>query len=173
MQDIRARAARLRLLILDVDGVLTDGRLYLGDDGQEYKAFDSRDGHGMVLLQDGGVRLAVITGRTSNVVQMRMASLGVTEVHQGCRDKLPVYEALRERLGLADEAVGYVGDDVVDLPIMRRVGLAVAVADARPLVKEHAHWCTQARGGRGAVREVCELILDAQGRLDPLMERYL
>lgn len=173
MQDIRARAARLRLLILDVDGVLTDGRLYLGDDGQEYKAFDSRDGHGMVLLQEGGVRLAVITGRTSNVVQMRMASLGVTEVHQGCRDKLPVYAALRERLGLADEAVGYVGDDVVDLPIMRRVGLAVAVADAQSLVRQHAHWCTQARGGRGAVREVCELILAAQGRLDPLMERYL
>jgi len=173
MQDIRARAARVRLLILDVDGVLTDGRLYLGDDGQEYKAFDSRDGHGMVLLQEGGVRLAVITGRSSNVVQMRMTSLGVTEVHQGCRDKLPVYAALRDRLGLTDEVIGYVGDDVVDLPIMRRVGLGVAVADAQALVKRHAHWCTQAGGGRGAVREVCELILESQGLLDPLMERYL
>ena len=172
MQDIRERAAQVRLLIFDVDGVLTDGSLFLGDDGQEYKAFNSRDGHGMVMLQESGVRLAVITGRTSNVVQMRMASLGITDVYQGYRQKLPAYEELRARLSLEHGQIAYVGDDVVDLPIMHRVGLAIAVGDAQPLVRQHAHWCTQAHGGRGAAREVCELIMDAQGHLERLLAAY-
>ncbi|MBK1721407.1 3-deoxy-manno-octulosonate-8-phosphatase KdsC [Thiocystis violacea] len=172
MQDIRERAARIRLVIFDVDGVLTDGSLFLGDDGQEYKAFNSRDGHGMVMLQESGVRLAVITGRTSNVVQMRMESLGISDVYQGYRHKLPAYEEIKGRLALADTDIAYVGDDVVDLPIMRHVGLAIAVADAHPAVKQHAHWSTLALGGRGAAREVCELILDAQGTLDAMMARY-
>jgi 3-deoxy-D-manno-octulosonate 8-phosphate phosphatase (KDO 8-P phosphatase) len=173
MQDIRERAARIRLVIFDVDGVLTDGSLYLGDNGQEYKVFNSRDGHGMVMLQESGVRLAVITGRTSKVVETRMSSLGVSEIYQGCKEKLPAYETLKERLSLIDECIAYVGDDVVDLPIMRRVGLAIAVGDAQPQVRRQAQWCTQALGGRGAVREVCELILDAQGNLARVMERYL
>lgn len=173
MRSIRERAARIRLVIFDVDGVLTDGSLYLGDDGQEYKAFHSRDGHGMVLLQESGVRLAVITGRTSNVVRLRMASLGIEDVFQGYRDKLLAYEELKRRHGLADEEIAYVGDDLVDLPVMARVGLAIAVADADPRVRALAHWCTAAPGGRGAAREVCELILDAQGHLAPLIAPYV
>ncbi|NEV63071.1 3-deoxy-manno-octulosonate-8-phosphatase KdsC [Thiorhodococcus minor] len=172
MQEVRDRAANIRLVIFDVDGVLTDGSLFLGDDGQEYKAFNSRDGHGMVMLQETGVRLAIITGRTSNVVQMRMESLGVSDVYQGYRKKLPAYEELRQRLSLNDDAIAYVGDDVVDLPIMRRVGLAIAVADAHPAVKGRAHWTTSALGGQGAAREVCELLMDAQGSLDAMMARY-
>lgn len=172
MQDIQERAARIRLVIFDVDGVLTDGSLYLGDDGQEYKAFHSRDGLGMTLLQETGVRLAVITGRTSKVVQLRMENLGISEIYQGYRDKLPAYEELKRRLSLTDEVIAYVGDDVVDLPIMRQVGLAVAVGDAHPRVQQHAHWHTRAGGGQGAAREVCELILDAQGTLERAMSRF-
>jgi 3-deoxy-D-manno-octulosonate 8-phosphate phosphatase (KDO 8-P phosphatase) len=173
MQDILERAARIRLVIFDVDGVLTDGSLFLGDDGQEYKAFNSRDGHGMVTLQETGVLLAVITGRTSEVVRLRMESLGIAHVYQGRRDKLPAYDELKGALGLTDGEIAFVGDDVVDLPIMRRVGLAIAVADAHPLVRQHAHWSTGMAGGRGAAREVCELILEAQGNLDRITTRYL
>lgn len=172
MTELRERASRIRLVIFDVDGVLTDGSLYLGDDGQEYKAFNSRDGHGMVLLQESGIRLAVITGRTSNVVQTRMESLGVSDIFQGYRHKLPAYEQLKQRHTLTDEQIAYVGDDVIDLPVMRRVGLAIAVADADPRVRELAHWRTTAPGGRGAAREVCEFILDAQGHLEPLLASY-
>jgi 3-deoxy-D-manno-octulosonate 8-phosphate phosphatase (KDO 8-P phosphatase) len=173
MQDILERAARVRLVIFDVDGVLTDGSLYLGDDGQEYKAFNSKDGHGMVMLQETGVRLAVITGRSSEVVRIRMESLGVAHVYQGRRDKVPAYEELKRVLGLDDAQIAYAGDDVVDLPVMRRVGLAVAVADAHPAVREHAHWCTGAPGGRGAARELCELIMRAQGTFDRIATRWL
>lgn len=172
MQDIHARAARIRLVIFDVDGVLTDGSLFLGDDGQEYKAFHARDGLGMTLLQETGVHLAVITGRTSKVVQMRMESLGISDVYQGYREKLPAYETLRERLSLTDDTIAYVGDDLVDLPIMRRVGLAIAVGDAHPQVRQHAHWQTHAHGGHGAVREVCEFLLEAQGNLERVMVRF-
>jgi len=167
------RAARVRLLLFDVDGVLTDGRLFLGDDGQEYKAFHSRDGHGIRMLQEAGVEVGVITGRSSQVVAHRVADLNIEHVYQGRREKLPAYHELAERLGLADDQVGFVGDDVVDLPIMLRVGLAVAVADAHPLVRRHAHWVTPTAGGRGAARDVCELILHAQGRYDGAMQRYL
>ena len=173
MHDILERAQQTRLVIFDVDGVLTDGSLYLGDDGQEYKAFNSRDGHGMKMLQHTGVTLAIITGRSSEVVRIRMESLGVTHVYQGQRDKLPAYEDIKGVLGVRDEQVAYVGDDVVDLPVMRRVGLAIAVADAHPLVKQHAHWQTQSPGGRGAGRDVCELIMEAQGTLSDMMARYL
>ncbi|MFZ0792022.1 MAG: 3-deoxy-manno-octulosonate-8-phosphatase KdsC [Chromatiaceae bacterium] len=173
MQDILERAAKIRLVIFDVDGVLTDGSLYLGDDGQEYKAFNSRDGHGMVTLQETGVRLAVITGRSSEVVRIRMESLGVTHVFQGRRDKMPAYEELKDAVSLTDDQIAYVGDDVVDLPVMRRVGLAIAVADAHPLVRQHAHWSTGMGGGRGAAREVCELIMEAQGTLSLITTRYL
>ena len=172
MQDVLSRANLIRAVIFDVDGVLTDGSLYLGDDGQEYKAFHSRDGHGMVMLRDSGVVLGVITGRRSEVVRIRMESLGISHVYQGRRDKLPAYEELKQALDLNDGQLAYVGDDVVDLPILRRAGLAIAVADAHPLVIEHSHWCTQAPGGRGAAREVCELILRAQGTLDAALARY-
>lgn len=171
--DVTERAKRVRLVIFDVDGVLTDGSLFLGDDGQEYKAFHSRDGHGMTMLRQSGVTLAIITGRRSEVVRIRMESLGIAHVYQGYRDKLPAYRDIKETLGLEDAAVAYVGDDVVDLPVMRQVGLAIAVADAHPLVVEHCHWQTGAPGGRGAGREVCELIMRAQGTLDPMLQAYL
>lgn len=173
MQDIPARAALIRLVVFDVDGVLTDGSLFLGDDGQEYKAFHSRDGHGMKMLQQSGVTVGIITGRTSEVVEHRMRNLGVTHVHQGQKDKLPAFEQLCTTLGLKPEQIAYVGDDVVDLPVMRRCGLAIAVHDAHPLVVQHAHWQTLLEGGRGAAREVCELIMEAQGTLEPMLQTYL
>jgi 3-deoxy-D-manno-octulosonate 8-phosphate phosphatase (KDO 8-P phosphatase) len=173
MQDILERAKQIRLVIFDVDGVLTDGSLFLGDDGQEYKAFHSRDGHGMKMLQKTGVTLAVITGRSSEVVRIRMESLGVAHVYQGRQEKLRAYQELKEALDLDDEQVAYVGDDVVDLPVMRRVGLAIAVADAHTLVQRHSHWQTPSRGGRGAGRDVCELVMEAQGTLSEMMARQL
>lgn len=173
MRDIIEKAKSTELVIFDVDGVLTDGSLFLGDDGQEYKAFHSRDGHGMVMLMQSGVKIAIITGRSSDVVRIRMESLGIEHVFQGHRDKLPPYLDLKVQLGIDDEHIAYVGDDVVDLPIMRRVGLAIAVQDAHPLVKQHAHWQTPHGGGRGAARDVCELIMEAQGKLQGLMDSYL
>ncbi|MCU0970328.1 MAG: 3-deoxy-manno-octulosonate-8-phosphatase KdsC [Gammaproteobacteria bacterium] len=173
MRDILEKASRIRLVIFDVDGVLTDGSLYLGDDGQEYKAFHSRDGHGMVTLQGTGVTIGIITGRTSEVVRLRMASLGIRHVYQGQRDKRAAYEQLKQDLGLTDDEIAFVGDDIVDLPVMRHVGLAIAVQDAHPVVKQHAHWQTTAPGGRGAARDVCELLMEAQGTLAASMARYL
>ncbi|MBK1647531.1 3-deoxy-manno-octulosonate-8-phosphatase KdsC [Rhabdochromatium marinum] len=173
MQDAIERAKAIRAVIFDVDGVLTDGSLFIGDDGQEYKAFHSRDGHGMVMLQQTGVSLAVITGRQSQVVRLRMESLGINHVYQGRRDKVPAYDEFKERLHLPDSACAYVGDDVVDLPILCQVGLAITVADAHPLVKAHCHWQTEQGGGRGAAREVCEFIMRAQNSLDSVLARYL
>jgi len=173
MQDILEKAKQIELVILDVDGVLTDGGLFLGDDGQQYKCFNSKDGHGMRMLQDSGVRIAILTGRVSNVVRLRMEELGIDLVMQGHRAKLPAYEELLQQTGYLPEQIAYVGDDVVDLPVMTRVGLAVAVADAHELVRRHAHWTTSLGGGRGAVREVCELLMEAHGSLDDQLGQYL
>ncbi len=173
MEDVIRRAANVKLAVFDVDGVLTDGTLLFGDDGQEYKAFSTKDGHGMRMLQHYGVVIAIITGRDSKVVERRMAELGVEHVLQGHREKLPAFEQLLGRVGMTAAEAAYVGDDVVDIPILRRAGLAVAVQDAHPLVQRHAHWTTTRPGGRGAVREVCELILQAQGRLQQAMQHYL
>lgn len=173
MQEVMARAAAVRLAIFDVDGVLTDGGLYFDEAGRENKVFHSRDGHGMKMLQRGGVELAVISGRRTEAVSYRMAGLGVAHVYQGFPEKLPPFEELLGKLNLTPEQVAYVGDDVVDLPIMLRVGLAVAVQDAHRLVVQHSHWQTPTRGGRGAVREVCELILEAQGKLEGMMQACL
>ena len=167
------RAADVRLLIFDVDGVLTDGCLYLGDDGQEYKAFHSRDGHGMKALQATGVRIAIITGRTSQVVTRRMADLGVVHVYQGCHSKVAALAALLEATGCAAAEAAFVGDDLPDLPVMRRVGFAVAVQNADPLLKRHCHWETSSSGGHGAAREVCDLIMEAQGTLQRALEEWL
>ena len=173
MKDLSEKAARIRLLIFDVDGVLTDGSLFVGDDGQEYKAFNSRDGHGIKMLLKYGVEIAIITGRTSRVVEYRMANLGITHVYQGKLDKLPAYEELRGKLGISPEETAYVGDDVVDLPVMRRVGLAIAVQDAHPLVRQHSHWQTPSAGGRGAARDVCEMLMEAKGVLREELGHYL
>lgn len=173
MQDILEKAAQIELVIFDVDGVLTDGSLYLGDDGQEYKAFNSLDGHGMVMLRNSGVEIGIITGRTSEVVRIRMESLGISHLYQGQRDKRPAYAELKQKLGLEDHQIAYVGDDVVDLPVMTRVGLAIAVQDAHPFARQHAHWTTPSRGGHGAARDVCELIMEGKGVLDSSLEAYL
>lgn len=173
MQDIILKAAKIRLVIFDVDGVLTDGSLYLADDGQELKAFNSRDGHGMKMLQETGVEIGIITGRTSKVVETRMQSLGVKYLYQGQQEKLPAFEELLKKLSLTPEQVAYVGDDVVDLPILIRVGLAIAVQDAHNLVKQHSHWTTPNPGGRAAARDVCEMIMQAQGTLEAQLHHYL
>lgn len=173
MDQLLEKAARIRLAIFDVDGVLTDGSLYLGDDGQEYKAFNSKDGLGMKLLQSSGVEIAIITARTSQVVALRMQSLGIDRLYQGRRDKLPAFHELLQRLDLQPDRVAYVGDDLLDLPIMGRVGLAITVHDANHEVVKRAHWQTRARGGQGAAREVCELLMKAQGTYQTMLQRFV
>ena len=173
MQDIIKKAQDIRLVIFDVDGVLTDGSLFIGDGGEEYKAFNSRDGHGMKMLQKSGVDIGIITGRTSDVVRYRMDSLGIKHVYQGQLDKRPAFEELIAKLGIPAEQVAYVGDDVIDLPILIRVGLAIAVQDAHQLVKQHSHWITPNPGGRRAARDVCEFIMQAQGTLETQLNYYL
>jgi len=173
MQDILEKARQIKLVIFDVDGVLTDGSLYLGDDGQEYKAFHSKDGLGMKLLQASGVEIGIITARTSKLVEHRMHSLDIKHVYQGQLDKRKAFDKLLAKLELKHEQVAYVGDDVIDLPVMRQAGLAIAVQDAHPLAKQHAHWQTPHNGGRGAARDVCELIMEAQGTLQAQWDRFL
>jgi len=173
MQDILEKAAQIKLVVFDVDGVLTDGGLFFGDDGQEYKSFYSRDGLGMKLLQKTGVELAVITARNSQVVEHRMRNLGIKHVYQGKLNKLDAFEDLLKRLGVTAQQTAYTGDDVVDLPVMRIAGLAIAVQDAHSLVKQHAHWITRHNGGRGAARDVCELIMQAQGTLEAQLNSFL
>lgn len=172
-QDAIERARAVKLIIFDVDGVMTDGTLFLGDDGQEYKGFNSLDGHGLKMLKSTGVELGIITGRNSQVVVLRARNLGITHLHQGAHDKLMVYRQLLGDLGLSPEQTAFMGDDVVDLPVMRRAGLAIAVPAAPELVKAHSHYITRREGGRGAVREACEFIMRAQGSFDAQMALYL
>ena len=173
MSDISAKAALIKLVIFDVDGVLTDGSLYFGPDAREYKVFHSRDGHGMKMLRQSGVEIGIITARSSEAVAHRMENLGIEHVYQGQQEKLPAYESLKAKLGLSADEIAYVGDDVIDLPIMTRVGFAVAVADAHEDVVKRAHWQTSIPGGCGAVREICELIMKAQGSYDDALAVYL
>lgn len=173
MQDILSKAKNIELVIFDVDGVMTDGGLFFDNQGGEYKAFNSLDGHGLRMLQECGVRAAVITGRKSELVEHRMRDLGITLLYQGYRDKIPAFEALIKEVGLDKSQVTYVGDDVVDLPIMSQLDFAIAVDNAHPFVKQHAHWVTSRRGGYGAVRDVVELILEAKGLLHDKLHSYL
>lgn len=170
--ELIARASAVRLLIFDVDGVLTDGSLFYGDDGQEYKAFNSRDGYGIKMLRQSGVEVGILTGRTSSVVLHRARNLGIERIIQGADDKLPPYLALLEELGLSPEQTAYMGDDLVDLPVLRRCGLALTVPEAPPEVLARAHLVTRNGGGRGAAREACEFILRARGSWDDLVARY-
>ena len=167
------KATNIKLAVFDVDGVLTDGKLILGESGNEYKSFHVRDGHGLVMLLETGCKIAVITARSSKIVAERMASLGIEYVYQGEKDKGSRLMKLIDELGLEHKHVAYVGDDVIDLPAMTKVGLPIAVADARPEVKDYADWVTEERGGQGAVREVCELIMKAQGKFDDKIKAYL
>lgn len=161
-EDIWERARAVRMIVFDVDGVLTDGSLFYGDDGQEYKAFNSRDGHGIKMLRASGVEPAIITGRTSQVVLFRARNLGIVHLFQGADDKLVAFEKLLASVNLAPPQIAYMGDDVVDLPVLRRCGLAISVPDAPDEVKARSHYITRAGAGRGAAREACELIMRAQ-----------
>ncbi|MCW8826490.1 MAG: 3-deoxy-manno-octulosonate-8-phosphatase KdsC [Gammaproteobacteria bacterium] len=172
MDLILKKAAQIKLVIFDVDGVLTDGSLFIGDDGQEYKAFNSKDGLGMKMLQSSGVPVGIITARKSNVVKLRMESLGIEYLYQGQQEKLPAFEQLLEKLSLDAGEVAYVGDDLIDLPVMIRAGLAIAVADSHERVIEQAHWVTEKGGGRGAAREVCELIMSGQGTFESTIQKF-
>lgn len=173
MQEVYERARHVRVAIFDVDGVLTDGALYYTDSGQELKAFNVLDGHGMKMLQESGVALAIISSRSSRSVEERARNLGIELVFQGAADKVAAFNELLRRCRVAAGACAYVGDDVADLPVMRRCGLAVTVPDAPAFVRRHAHYVTRARGGGGAVREVCELIMHAQGSLEARLAAYL
>jgi 3-deoxy-D-manno-octulosonate 8-phosphate phosphatase (KDO 8-P phosphatase) len=170
--EVWQRASLIKLLLLDVDGVLTDGRLCFDKAGEAFKVFHVRDGHGIKMLQLGGIEVAFLSGRRSDAAYHRARELDINRFHEGLRDKVPVLEQMRETLRLQYEEIAAVADDLVDLPLMSRVGLAVAVADAVPEVKDAAHWVTSLPGGRGAVREVCDLILKAKGQWDNLVKRW-
>jgi 3-deoxy-D-manno-octulosonate 8-phosphate phosphatase (KDO 8-P phosphatase) len=173
MDDVILRAQNIRLAVFDVDGVLTDGRLYMNDAGEEIKAFHTLDGHGLKMLGATGVQLAIITGRTSKSVELRAKNLGFAYLYQGVEDKLVKFMELTTSLGIPPSATAYMGDDVVDLPCLIRSGLAIAVPAAPDLVRQHVHYVTKAQGGMGAAREACELIMRAQGTLDQQLQKYL
>lgn len=171
--DARERAARVKLMAFDIDGVMTDGGLHYTDDGRELKTFNVQDGFGLKLMQRGGIELAIVTGRTSGVVAARAADLEIEHVFQGIANKRATVASLIEKLGLHWHEVAFMGDDLIDLPTMQQCGFAVAPANAHPLVKERAHAVTDASGGRGAVREAIEFVLAAQGKLESLLAPYL
>ncbi|QLF92401.1 HAD family hydrolase [Pseudomonas sp. ABC1] len=171
--DLLQRARNVRLAIFDVDGVLTDGRLYFLEDGSELKTFNTLDGHGIKMLIASGVRTAIISGRKTPVVERRANNLGIQHLFQGREDKLVVLDGLLAELGLDYSQVAYLGDDLPDLPVIRRVGLGMAVASADSFVRDNAHGVTHARGGEGAAREFCELIMHAQGTLESARSAYL
>jgi 3-deoxy-D-manno-octulosonate 8-phosphate phosphatase (KDO 8-P phosphatase) len=170
--DIRDRASRVKLAVFDVDGVLTDGKLWFSDDGRELKAFHVQDGLGLKRLIANGIEVAIITGRMSHIVTERTAELGIAHVYQGQDDKLACFEQIISALHLNPEQCSYCGDDLPDVRVMRRVGLGIAVANAHPWVREHAHWRTQHRGGDGAAREVCDLLLASQGKAESEIARF-
>lgn len=170
--EVLKKARAIRLLLLDVDGVMTDGRVVFADSGEELKAFDVKDGHGIRMLMRTGVSVALLTGRESRVVLHRAGDLGIDMVYQGAKDKLPVFEGILREKGFKGEEVCYVGDDLVDMPVMRRSGLSISVADASEELKGSVDYVTDRPGGRGAVREVCELILKAQGKWEDATSRY-
>ena len=173
MNNLLEKAKKIQCLICDIDGVLTDGLLYIDNYGNEQKAFHVQDGMGLKLLMAVGIEIAVITTSQNAVVEHRMQQLGITHYFKGQVDKQLAYQQLKERLGLDNDAFAYVGDDLPDLPIIKQVGLGVAVANAVRQVKEFALWQTEATGGRGAVREVCDFILNAQNKADEALEGYL
>jgi 3-deoxy-D-manno-octulosonate 8-phosphate phosphatase (KDO 8-P phosphatase) len=170
---IQERASRIKLLLMDCDGVLTDGRIWILENVEDQKTFNTRDGLGLDLFHRGGLKSGIISGRRSSAVERRAESLGISFVRLGCEDKQRAFNEALDVNGLSMGEVAYVGDDLNDIPLMLRSELSVAVADAAAETKQHAHYVTQARGGEGAIREVCELILQAQGIWPDLISRYL
>jgi 3-deoxy-D-manno-octulosonate 8-phosphate phosphatase (KDO 8-P phosphatase) len=171
-KQVRERAARVKLLILDVDGVLTDGRIIMDHKGREIKAFNVRDGHGLRLLMEAGIEVALLTGRSSPVVQKRADDLGITWVRQGVHDKVDAYQEIAREVGITDDEACFVGDDVIDIPLLKRVAIPIVVGDGAPEAKRCACYVTQSSGGKGAVREVCDLLLQAQGKWEAVLRRY-
>jgi 3-deoxy-D-manno-octulosonate 8-phosphate phosphatase (KDO 8-P phosphatase) len=170
---LMSRAKLVKLMAFDVDGVMTDGGLYLSDSGEEFKRFNSLDGHGVKMLRASGVEVAIITGRTSRCVELRAQNLGIQHVYQGIERKLDAMVDLLNKLKLSRDAAAYMGDDVVDLCVMRQVGLSICVPESPRLVRENSSYVTKRSGGHGAVREACELIMSAQGTLDTQLAQYL
>ncbi|WP_437608557.1 3-deoxy-manno-octulosonate-8-phosphatase KdsC [Erwinia sp. V71] len=165
-QEVMTRAKQIRLLICDVDGVMSDGVIYMGNNGEELKAFNVRDGYGIRCLLTSGVEVAIITGRKAKLMEDRCKTLGITHLYQGQSDKLLAFRELLDTLSLSADQVAYIGDDLIDWPVMAQVGLSVAVADAHPVLLPRAQYVTRIAGGRGAVREICDLILIAQDKFD-------
>lgn len=163
---------RIKLLLFDVDGVLTDGSIIYNDNGAETKTFNVKDGLGIKLLMEAGIRVGIVTGRTSKALYHRCKNLGISLVFDGIHEKASVLELISEKTGLLSEEIAFVGDDLLDLPLLRRVGLSIAVADAHETVIEHADMITSAKGGAGAVREICEAILKAKGLWDKILENF-
>ncbi len=170
--ELTEKIRKVKVLMLDVDGVLTDGRIIISDDGQETKCFNVRDGHGLKLIQRAGIEVIFLTGRTSKVVEHRARELGIKKVHQGVLDKLSVFNEILAEEGLVPGQVAYAGDDIVDLPVLSRVGFSITVSDAHDEVLKAVDLVTKNPGGRGAIREVCEMILKTQGKWEELMGRY-
>jgi len=171
-EELLKKIKAVRLLMMDVDGVLTDGRIIMNDRGIESKHFDVKDGHGLKMLMRYGIAVALITGRRSSVVDHRARDLGIHEVHQGVWNKVEVFEDILRKLHLPSAQTAYIGDDIVDIPLLRRVGFAVAVRDANEDTKKVAHYVTRKKGGRGAVREICEMILKAQNHWQDVAGKY-
>lgn len=171
--EIQTRAARIKLFLMDCDGVLTDARIWILENGEDQKAFNTRDGLGLELLHRAGLKSGVISGRVSSALARRADRLGMSYVRQGCEDKEQAFAEIVADAGLTNADVAFAGDDLNDIRLMRESGLAIAVADAALETREHAHYITEARGGHGAVREAVELILKAQGRWDDVVRRYL
>lgn len=170
---IHAKARELALMAFDIDGVMTDGRLYFTPNGEEIKVFNSLDGHGLKLLMQSGIEVAIISGRSSRALELRAANLGIRELHMGVEDKRGRLDQLLSARGLSAQQAGYMGDDIVDLPILRACGFSAAPADAHQFVRRHVDYVARLGGGCGAVREVCDLILDAQGKLDAILQACL
>lgn len=171
--DAIARAARVRLLILDVDGILTDGSLHFGAEGEIIKTFNVLDGHGIKLLKQFGVPVAIISARQSPIVARRAEDLGITQIRQGVHDKRLAFEQLLLQNEIKADLCGFVGDDVIDLPVLTRVGFAASVPNGHPEVRKRVHYVAQAQGGRGAAREICDFILRAQGNYEAALAPYL
>ncbi len=172
-REIQEKARHIKLLVLDVDGVLSDGKLYYSNNGDEIKSFNILDGQGIKLLLNNGIEVAIITNRESNVVSRRARELGISKLVQGSESKLAALDELLQSLKLGYQEAAYIGDDLPDLACMRRVGFAVTVPNAHPVLQQHALCCTQRRGGAGAVREICDLILQAQDKFEQAIEPYL
>lgn len=171
--ELQARASRIKLLLLDVDGVLTDGRLYFSNQGDEFKTFSTLDGHGIKILQKSGVKVGIITGRTSNLVAKRASDLGIQILIQGREDKWDALQEILHEHPVALDEIAFMGDDWPDLTVMCRVGLALTPANGHSSVVERSHWQSRARGGEGAVREACDMLMKAQKTFDAILKPYL